>query len=49
MTGAPPLPTLTNARALPSHAGTDHPVKIAVDRLNFYYGARGRSRTSRSA
>jgi phosphate transport system ATP-binding protein len=39
MTGAPPLPTLTNARALPSHAGTDHPVKIAVDRLNFYYGS----------
>jgi phosphate transport system ATP-binding protein len=39
MTGAPPLPTLATARALPSQAGTDHPVKIAVDRLNFYYGS----------
>jgi phosphate transport system ATP-binding protein len=39
MTGAPPLPTLATARTLPSQAGTDHPVKIAVDRLNFYYGS----------
>jgi phosphate transport system ATP-binding protein len=39
MTGTPPLPSLTTARTLPSHPGTDHAVKIDVDRLNFYYGS----------
>jgi phosphate transport system ATP-binding protein len=39
MTGAPPLPGLSAARTLPSQPAADHPVKIDVDRLNFYYGS----------
>jgi ABC-type phosphate transport system ATPase subunit len=40
MTGAPPLPSLSAARTLPTQTGTDHPVKIDVERLNFFYGAK---------
>jgi phosphate transport system ATP-binding protein len=41
MTGAPPLPSLSSARSLPAQPpGAEHPIKIDVERLNFYYGMK---------
>jgi phosphate transport system ATP-binding protein len=41
MTGAPPVPSLSNARTLPAPSpDVEHPVKIGVEHLNFFYGQK---------
>jgi phosphate transport system ATP-binding protein len=41
MTGAPSVPTLSGARTLPAPSpDVEHPVKIDVEHLNFFYGQK---------
>jgi phosphate transport system ATP-binding protein len=40
MTGAPPVPSLSGARTLPAPPDVEHPVKIDVEQLNFFYGQK---------